>query len=38
MSGHELDAAAAALVGREFFEGAAEMIGGEDGMLLPLAE
>ena len=38
MSGHELDAVAAALVGREFFEGTAEMIGGEDGMLLPLAQ
>ena len=38
MSGHELDAVAAALVGRNFFEGTSEMIGGEDGMLLPLAE
>ena len=38
MSGHELDAVAAALVGRDFFMGAAEMIGGEDGILLPLAE
>ena len=38
MSGHELDAVAAALVGRDFFEGTAEMIGGEDGMLLPLAQ
>ena len=38
MSGHELDAVAAALVGRDFFRGAAEMIGGEDGMLLPLAQ
>ena len=38
MSEHELDAVAAALVGREFFRGAAEVIGGEDGMLLPLAE
>ena len=37
MSGHELDAVAAALVGRDFFRGAAEMIGGEDGMLLPLS-
>ena len=37
MSGHELDAAAAALVGRDFFRGTAEMIGGEEGMLLPLA-
>ena len=38
MSGHELDAVAAALVGRDFFRGTAGMIGGEDGMLLPLTE
>ena len=38
LSGHELDAVAAALVGRDFFSGTADMIGGEDGMLLPLAE
>ena len=37
MSGHELDAVAAALVGRDFFRGTAGMIGGEDGMLLPLS-
>ena len=38
MSGHELDAVAAALVGRDFFRGTAGMIGGEGGMLLPLSE
>lgn len=38
LSGHELDAVAAALVGRDFYIGTADMIGGEDGMLLPLAE
>ena len=37
MSGHELDAVAAALVGRDFFRGTAGMIGGEEGMLLPLS-
>tara|TARA_B100000686_G_scaffold350524_1_gene446752 strand:- start:1345 stop:1965 length:621 start_codon:yes stop_codon:yes gene_type:complete len=37
-SAHELDATAAALTGYEFFMGAAEMIGGEHGMLLPLTD
>ena len=37
-SAHELDATAAALTGYEFFIGAAGMIGGDHGMLLPLTD
>ena len=38
MTDHELDAVSAALAGYEFLTGAAAMIGGDDGMLIPLAD